>query len=203
MVKETWFKIKSLPLSVRLFMLAVGIATGLLLSLPAVEAVHYVSTNEFCVGCHSMKAVDETFARSIHGGNNSQGFVADCASCHLPTSNVIHELWVKGTAGMRHVFMEYIAGTELLDHEEFHAKRIDFNYESSCLNCHRKIESRARTQLTEASPVSDQVHKLVFEYRDQEETFHCANCHFREAHPGLREEMRARWREKKIAEALK
>jgi cytochrome c-type protein NapC len=203
MVKNTWLKIKGLPLSVRLSLLAVGIAIGLLLSLPAVEAVHFVSTNEFCVACHSMKTVDETFSESVHGGNNNQGFVADCGSCHLPTSNVVHELWVKGTVGMRHVFMEYIAGTELLDHEDFHARRIDFNFESSCLNCHRRIEPRAKSDLTEDSPVSDQVHKIVFEFRDQEETFHCANCHFKEAHPGLKERMRTLQREQFIADAIK
>ena len=201
-MKKTWLRIKGLPRTVLLSLVAIGVAVGLLLSLPAVEAVHFFSTNEFCVGCHSMKTVKETFAESVHGGNNQQGFVADCGSCHLPTSNVVHELWVKTTVGMRHVFMEYIAGVELLDHEEFHAKRIDFNYESSCLDCHRKIEPRAKAQLTKDSPISDQVHKLVFEFREQEETFHCANCHFKEAHPGLREEMRSLWREKKIAEAL-
>jgi len=201
-LKNAWLRIKGLPRSVLLPLLAGGVAIGLLLSLPATEMVHYFSTNEFCSGCHSMKTVKETFAESIHGGKNSQGFVADCGSCHLPTSNVVHELWVKGTVGLRHIFMEYIAGTELLDHEEFHAKRTTFNYESSCLNCHRRIEPRATGLVTSASPLSDQVHKIVFEYRDQEETFHCATCHFREAHPGLREEMRALWREKKIAEAL-
>jgi cytochrome c-type protein NapC len=99
--------------------------------------------------------------------------------------------------------MEYIAGVELLDHEEFHPKRIDFNYESSCLNCHRMIEPRAEGPLTEESPISDRVHKIVFEYRDQEETFHCANCHFREAHPGLKERMRELAREALIAESKK
>ncbi len=201
MLKDSWHKIKGLPLSARLFLLAAGVTLGLLLSLPAVEAVHYLSSNAFCVSCHSMKTVDETFTASIHGGNNDQGFVADCGSCHLPTTNVVHELWVKGTVGMRHLFMEYVVGTELLDHEAFHAKRVEFNYESSCLNCHRMIEPRAKADLTEDSPISDQVHKLVFEYRDQEETFHCATCHFRVAHPGLREAMRVLWREKKIAEA--
>ena len=202
MLAETWRRTRQSPRPVLLLLGGAGVVAGLLLSLPAVEVIHYFSTNEFCVGCHSMKPVERTFAESVHGGKNSQGFVADCGSCHLPTSNVVNELWVKGTVGMRHVFMEYVAGTELLDHEEFHAKRNTFNYESSCLNCHRKIEARATGVVTNASPISDQVHKMVFEYRAREETFHCANCHFREAHPGLREEMRALWREKKIAEAL-
>ncbi len=201
-MKYTWLKIKSLPRSVFLTLVAGGVAIGLLFSLPAVEMVHFFSTNEFCSDCHSMRVAKETFAKSVHGGNNSQGFVADCGSCHLPTSNVVNELWVKTTVGMRHVFMEYIAGTELLDHEEFHAKRTGFNYESSCLNCHRMIEPRAIGPITAASSVSDRVHHVVFQNRDQEETFHCANCHFREAHPGLREEMRALWRERKITEAL-
>jgi cytochrome c-type protein NapC len=200
-MKITWLKIKALPRSVRLSLLAAGVVIGLLLSLPAVEALHFVSTNDFCVGCHSMKTVDETFAESVHGGNNHQGFVADCGSCHLPTSNVVHELWVKGTAGMRHLFMEYVAGVEVLDHQEFHAKRTDFSYESSCLNCHRMIEPRATGIVTADSPISDKVHKLVFEFRDKEATFHCANCHFKEAHPGLRQKMRALNREQFIAEA--
>ena len=200
-MKAVWVKIKSLPRNILLTLLAGGVAIGLLLSLPAVEMVNFFSTNRFCSDCHSMRVVKETFAESVHGGNNSQGFVADCGSCHLPKSNVAHELWVKTTVGMRHLFMEYIAGTELLDHEEFHAKRTDFSYESSCLNCHRMIEPRATGPISDASPVSDRVHQLVFQYRDKEETFHCANCHFRESHPGLREEMRTLWREIKISEA--
>lgn len=202
-MKKIWLKLKDLPRSVFLSLLAGGVSIGLLLSLPAAEAFHFFSSNEFCSSCHSMTTVKETFAKSIHGGNNNQGFVADCGSCHLPTSNVVHELWVKTTVGMRHVFMEYIAGVELLDHEEFHPKRINFNYESSCLNCHRMIEPRAKRPLTKNSPVSDQVHKIVFKYREQEETFHCATCHFKEAHPGLKERMRQLTREKLIAETRK
>lgn len=202
-MREIWRRLKGLPRRVFLTLLAAGVAAGLLLSLPAAEVFHYFSSNGFCVSCHSMTTAKDTFAKSIHGGNNSQGFVADCGSCHLPTSNVVHELWVKTTVGMRHVFMEYIAGVELLDHEEFHPKRIDFNYESSCLHCHRMIEPRAKGPLTEESPISDRVHKIVFEYRDQEETFHCANCHFKEAHPGLKERMRELAREALIAESKK
>lgn len=202
-MKNPWQKIKHLPRSMILGVLAGGAVIGLLLSLPAIETVHLFSTNEFCVGCHSMKTADETFADSIHGGNNPRGFVADCGSCHLPTSNVVHELWVKTTVGLRDAFMEYIAGVEVLDHEEVHARRIEFNYESSCLNCHRMIEPRARGVVSENSPISDQIHRIAFEFREREETFHCANCHFKDAHPGLRERMRVLNRDQFIAEARK
>lgn len=195
--------IRNVPRRVMITLIAIGMAAGLILSLPTVEVLHYFSSNEFCTGCHSMTTAKETFAKSVHGGNNSQGFVADCGSCHLPKSNVVHELWVKSTVGMRHVFMEYVAGTELLDHEEFHAKRTSFTYESSCLNCHRMIEPRATEALTDTSPVSDKVHKIVFENREKEETFHCANCHFQESHPGLKDKMRQLTRAKLIKEALK
>jgi cytochrome c-type protein NapC len=193
--------LKHLPRKVFYTLLTAGVAIGLTMSLPAVEMVHYFSSNDFCTGCHSMTAAKESFARSVHGGNNSQGFVADCGSCHLPTSNVVDELWVKTTVGLRHIYMEYVAGTELLDHEQFHKQRNSFVYESSCLNCHKLIEPRAKAVHTEETAISDKVHKMVFDYRNKEETFHCANCHFKEAHPGLKENMRQLSRQKLIAEA--
>ena len=200
-MKSLWRRIRELPRGLRRTLVMGGVVLGLLLSLPAVEVVHYFSTNAYCTSCHSMRFADESFAMSLHGGNNDQGFVADCASCHLPNSNIVHELWVKGVSGVRDVFKEYVVGVDVPDHESLHARRTEFAYESGCLGCHRMIEERATGPVTADSPVSDQVHRLAFEHRAQEKTFHCANCHFEEAHAGLRETMRAVSRERFIAEA--
>ena len=60
-------RIKELPSRARWLLIGGGTVVGLLLSLPAVEAIHYFSSNEFCTGCHSMKTVDETFADWVTG----------------------------------------------------------------------------------------------------------------------------------------
>ena len=100
----------------------VGMGLGLLAALPATEVLHHFSSNEFCASCHTMTPAVETFAKSIHGGqsgNNTTGFAAECVDCHLPKCNVVHELYVKGTSGMRHLWGEYVLGMEALDYVSF------------------------------------------------------------------------------------
>lgn len=181
-------QIRKIKGSILLVVAGAGVVLGLLLAFPAADAVHVVSTNEFCVSCHTMESVGETFARSPHGGNNSQGFVADCVDCHLPKSNAVHELWVKGTDGGRHVFMEFVMGMTELDYAEVHPNRHEYTYESACLDCHKAIPGAA-ANLTESSPVRDQVHALAFANREESEAFHCAGCHYDVSHPGLKRVM--------------
>ncbi|AXY02455.1 cytochrome C [Vibrio alfacsensis] len=176
-------------------LITAGAGIGLFASLPASEVLHAFSTNEYCGTCHTMEPASETFARSIHGGNNSQGFVADCVSCHLPDSNVVDELWVKGTSGMRHLFGEYVLQMEALDYDELHPKRTEYVFDSGCLNCHKALEDRALEATTE-SPISDQTHQLAFARKDSDSNWQCSSCHYDIAHPGLKREMRLREEER-------
>ncbi|MGR5206813.1 cytochrome c3 family protein [Vibrio sp. PNB23_22_7] len=172
-------------------LLLAGTGIGLLASLPAVEVLHSFSTNEYCGTCHTMEPMAETFAKSVHGGNNSQGFVADCVSCHLPDSNVVEELWVKGTSGMRHLYGEYVLQMDSLDYDKLHPKRTEYVFDSGCVNCHRTLEDRAKVA-TETSPISDQTHKLAFERKDTDSNWNCSSCHYDIAHPDLKRNMRQR-----------
>ncbi len=175
---------------------------GLALSFPASDAIHVLSTNEFCVSCHTMKAVGETFAMSPHGGNNSQGFVANCVDCHLPKSNALHEFWVKGTDGTRHVFMEYVMGMTALDYDEVHPKRAEYTYESACLACHKLIPAGARDATVDSS-VRDKIHATVLKNRERDDAFHCAGCHYDVSHPGLRRVMQEKYYQALAAHANK
>lgn len=191
-------EIKQIKRSVLLVISLAGVAAGLFSALPATEVLHAFSSNEFCGSCHTMEPMVETFEKSVHGGNNSQGFVAECVDCHLPDSNVVEELYVKGTSGMRHLWGEYALGMEALDYQANHEKRTEYVFDSGCENCHRKLESRAELA-TEASPTSDQVHQLAFNNRDNDPDFQCSSCHFDIAHPNLKRNMQQR-EEAKIRE---
>lgn len=172
-------------------LLVIGTGIGLLTALPATEVLHSLSSNEFCASCHTMEPMVETFANSVHGGNNSHGFVAECVDCHLPKSNVVEELYVKGTSGMRHLWGEYVLGMEELDYEALHPKRTEYVYDSGCVNCHRDLERRASTA-TEDGKISDWTHNLAFANKDNDPQWKCSSCHYDIAHPNLKENMRVR-----------
>ncbi|WP_064607365.1 cytochrome c3 family protein [Photobacterium sp. J15] len=181
-------------------LLVAGVGVGLLSALPATEVMHALSSNEFCASCHTMKPMAETFKLSVHGGNNSQGFVAECVDCHLPESNIVEELYVKGTSGMRHMWGEYVLGMEQLDYQSLHKTRADYVFDSGCESCHKALEQRAMNA-TESSPVSDQTHHLVFANKETNPDFQCASCHYDIAHPDLKRNMRLK-RENRLQEMV-
>ncbi|KHT65323.1 cytochrome C [Photobacterium gaetbulicola] len=188
-------QIKQVKRSVIAVIALAGTGLGLLFALPATEVLHAFSTNEFCGSCHTMQPMLETFEQSIHGGNNSQGFVAECVDCHLPKSNVVEQLYVKGTSGMRHLWGEYVKGMDALDYQANHEKRTEFVFDSGCENCHRTLEHRASIA-DEQSAVSDQVHQMAFANRDTDTDYQCSSCHYDIAHPNLKRNMRLREEEK-------
>ncbi|NLS11914.1 cytochrome C [Vibrio sp. SM6] len=190
-MKQLWQQIRTVRGAVLASLIAAGAGIGLLASLPASEVLHAFSTNEYCGTCHTMTPATETFAQSVHGGNNTQGFVADCVSCHLPDSNVVEELWVKGTSGMRHLFGEYVLQMDALDYEELHPKRTDYVFDSGCESCHKGLEPRAE-KATSESPISDQTHQMAFARKDSDPDWQCSSCHYDIAHPGLKRDMRLR-----------
>ncbi|UJF17282.1 NapC/NirT family cytochrome c [Vibrio sp. SS-MA-C1-2] len=169
----------------------VGVCAGLLAALPATEVIHKLSSNEFCSSCHTMEPMAETFKLSVHGGNNAQGFVAECVDCHLPKSNIIEELYVKGTSGTRHLWGEYVLGMKQLDYEELHPKRTEYVYDSGCVNCHKDLERRA-LKATADGKVSDWTHNLAFKNKAEDPQWKCSSCHYDIAHPHLEKNMRER-----------
>ncbi len=190
-MKKIFESIRYLKRSVLVVLAGIGVLFGLLLSLPAVEALHWASSNDFCASCHTMEPMVETFKQSSHGGNNSQGFVAECVDCHIPTSNVVDQLWVKGTSGMRHMWGEFVLGMEALDYQQKHDARSEYVFDSGCVNCHKTLEERALAA-SDSSPESDQVHKRSFEKKGSDSDWQCSSCHFDIAHPNLRWKMRER-----------
>lgn len=185
-------KIKNMKRSSFVVMVLAFVGVGIF-AVP--KAMHAVSSNEFCASCHTMAPMAETFTLSPHGGGGSKGIVANCVDCHLPVSNVVEELYVKGTSGIRHMWGEYVLGMEALNYQELHEKRTEFVYDSGCESCHKMLESRA-VAATETSPVADQVHQLAFLNRDNDPNYQCASCHYDIAHPDLKRNMRHREEDK-------
>ena len=176
-------------------LLVVGGGFGLLAALPATEILHLVSTNEFCASCHTMDPMVETFAQSVHGGNNSQGFVADCVDCHIPESNIVEELYVKVTSGTRHIWGEFVLGMEELDYDKLHPMRTEYVYDSGCIECHRDLVRRADLATPEGE-VSDWVHNMAFANKENNSDWNCSSCHYDIAHPNLKHNMQVRAEEK-------
>lgn len=47
------------------------------------QGVHYTSTTEFCLSCHSMRTAGEEYKTSVHF-RNASGVRAECKDCHIP-----------------------------------------------------------------------------------------------------------------------
>ena len=47
------------------------------------QGVHYTSTTEFCLSCHSMRTPGEEYKTSVHF-RNASGVRAECKDCHIP-----------------------------------------------------------------------------------------------------------------------
>ncbi len=186
-MKKTIASIRALSWPALIIVAIIFGAVGLALALPASQTLRSLSKNEYCASCHIMEPVVETFAHSSHGGNNDSGFVADCVSCHIPKSNVVEELWVKGTSGARHLWGEYVTGMTELDYDRLHDMRTEYVYDSGCLSCHKDIEPRAIAAAKQDTPTpADWTHAIAFEKMDGDSDWQCSSCHIDIAHPGLK-----------------
>lgn len=47
------------------------------------QGVHYTSSTEFCLSCHSMRISGEEYKTSMHF-RNASGVRAECKDCHIP-----------------------------------------------------------------------------------------------------------------------
>ena len=128
------------------------------------QGVHYTSTTEFCLSCHSMRTPGEEYKTSVHF-RNASGVRAECKDCHIPPG-VVPTLMRKTEAlnDLYHTFISPSIDTP----EKFNAKRAELaqrerarmsaNNSAACKSCHSyeamdhgKQSANAAAQMTAAA----------------------------------------------------
>lgn len=128
------------------------------------QGVHYTSTTEFCLSCHSMRTSGDEYKTSVHF-RNASGVRAECKDCHIPPG-VVPTLMRKTEAlnDLYHTFISPSIDTP----EKFNAKRAELaqrewarmsaNNSTACKSCHSyeamdhgKQSANAAAQMTAAA----------------------------------------------------
>lgn len=128
------------------------------------QGVHYTSTTEFCLSCHSMRTSGDEYKTSVHF-RNASGVRAECKDCHIPPG-VVPTLMRKTEAlnDLYHTFISPSIDTP----EKFNAKRAELaqrewarmsaNNSAACKSCHSyeamdhgKQSANAAAQMTAAA----------------------------------------------------
>ena len=145
--------------------------------------IHLTSDDEFCSGCHSHEPIGSSYRDSLHGGNNPTGWTASCSQCHIPHDNSLHYLWVKGIHGVVDPTMELLKNPYDIDWHGHREKRERYVYDSACLSCHKKLESRSLANTRAFLP-----HRDYFANPDE---FKCVSCHKHVGHDQLGNHLQA------------
>ncbi|MCO5780183.1 MULTISPECIES: pentaheme c-type cytochrome TorC [Citrobacter] len=128
------------------------------------QGVHYTSTTEFCLSCHSMRTAGEEYKTSVHF-RNASGVRAECKDCHIPPGIV--PTLVRKTQALNDLYHTFISPS-IDTPEKFTAKRAELaqrewarmsaNNSAACQSCHSyeamdhgKQSANAAAQMTAAA----------------------------------------------------
>ncbi|HEF0060692.1 pentaheme c-type cytochrome TorC [Citrobacter sp. RHBSTW-00271] len=128
------------------------------------QGVHYTSTTEFCLSCHSMRTSGDEYKTSVHF-RNASGVRAECKDCHIPPG-VVPTLMRK-TEALNDLYHTFISPS-IDSPEKFNAKRAELaqrewarmsaNNSAACKSCHSyeamdhgKQSANAAAQMTAAA----------------------------------------------------
>jgi cytochrome c-type protein NapC len=175
-----WRLIKS-PSSVAMgLVLGFGFAAGIIFWGVFNTALEVTNTEQFCIGCHSMK--DNVFVEyktSIHYSNRS-GVRATCSDCHVPhewTDKIIRkveaikDVWgtIVGRIDTREKFEAYRLTMAKREWARFRA-----NDSLACRNCHDQSFFNFAEQ--------DQRSAYMHDHMMKQGGFTCIDCHKGIAH---------------------
>jgi cytochrome c-type protein NapC len=157
------------------------LAGGMVLSIVIAEGVVGTSDEKFCGNCHTMAPMVASYRDNLHGGNNSTGFQAKCADCHLPHDNIVSYLTAKSITGINDLFAEIFYDKTKIDWEKKRFHRETYVYDSGCLKCHTDFE-----KASEKNPKVFVAHKpyILGTISDR-----CATCHPHTGHSNLSEHL--------------
>ncbi len=139
--------------------------------------IHMTADDAFCTNCHSHAPIGTSYRESLHGGNNKTGWRATCSQCHIPKTNSLHYLWVKGIHGVVDPTMELLKEPHDIDWHGNRERRGEYVYDSGCLNCHLYLEDQTR-----GSRKAFRAHRTYFNAPDEHQ---CVDCHEHVGHHRL------------------
>lgn len=154
-----------------------GILLGLLLSLGVAEGVHKTSDAKFCISCHSMKPMIDSYREDLHGGKNKNGFKVECVACHLPHDNTVQYLYQKVATSIHDIRVEWFGDMKSIDWEEKRKHASSFVYDSGCIKCHSRLQ-----EATSQTPKGFIAHRDYFAKTIDKK---CTNCHNNVGHHNL------------------
>lgn len=119
-----------------------GVITAIVI-LGAWQGVHYTSSTEFCLSCHSMNTAGKEYQQSIHF-KNASGVRAECRDCHIPPGAI--PMLVRKTQALNDLYRTFISPS--IDTPEKFAekraelaqrewKRMSDSASATCKSCHR------------------------------------------------------------------
>ena len=121
-----------------------GLTIGVVLTIVTVLAsgfmIETTNTDTFCVSCHIMTPFRTSWQEAVHGGQNPQGFAAQCVDCHLPHGNFFQFFLVKGMTGTSDVIHNFYIDATTYDWAGAAEKnRLKFTFDSACRHCHHVL----------------------------------------------------------------
>lgn len=128
------------------------------------QGIHYTSTTEFCLSCHSMGTAGKEYKQSIHF-KNASGVRAECRDCHIPPG--IIPTIVRKTEALNDLYHTFISPS-IDTPEKFEEKRAELaqrewkrmsdSGSATCKSCHSyeamdhaKQSPNAAVRMTEAA----------------------------------------------------
>jgi cytochrome c-type protein NapC len=163
-----------------LALLLAGFVVGVMALLGFNTVMHAISTEEYCISCHEMKANPYAQLQTTPHFNNASGVRATCSDCHLPREFVprmirkveaSREVWGSIT-GIIDTPEKYKAHTPVMKAREI--ARLQANDSRECRNCHDTAHMVPELQ----SKMARRSHQRA---REQDKT--CIDCHAGIAHP--------------------
>ena len=163
-----------------LFGVVAGIVLSAIIVLSSGFMIETTNTDKFCVSCHYMTPFRTAWQASVHGGQNPQGFAAQCVDCHLPHGDFVEFFTVKAVTGTSDVIHHLTIEPETYDWAGASEKnRLKFTFDSACRRCHHQLD---------AAPGMPRGGFLAHRaYLRGDTTKKCAECHPHVGHKNMNE----------------
>ncbi len=162
------------------FGLIIGVVLTTLTVLASGFMIETTNTDTFCVSCHAMTPFRTAWQQAVHGGQNPQGFTAQCVDCHLPHGSFVEYVVAKGVTGTSDVIQNFTIDLEKFDWmANAEKRRLKFTYDSACRRCHHHLD---------AAPGMPRGGFLAHRaYLRGDTTKKCASCHPHVGHKNMAE----------------
>lgn len=162
---------------VPLSLVVVGLIIGLAIAFGSSVGVKHTSDKDYCVSCHTMKPMVDSYKMDVHGGAGSHGMEVKCVDCHLPHDSMANYLTTKVKTGWHDFYVENFGDPSKTDWQEMRKHRESYTYDSACISCHKNLKDSAESNLKAFN-----AHRKYFA---KTTTKTCVGCHENVGHKNL------------------